>query len=66
MLTPYEHRIQVTLLERTLAHLRANEPPQCCLNCDHFDKGNCAKFGEIAAEHQQTLGCPAWEEELPF
>ena len=66
MLTPSEHRQQVAQLERLIAYLRANEPPQCCLNCEYFDKGNCVKFGVIAPEHQQTPGCPGWEEELPF
>lgn len=68
MLTPYEHRQQIELLEHTLAFLRASEPPRCCLNCDLFnaERSTCDRYGDIPIEFQRTPGCPSWTERLPF
>lgn len=70
MLTPREHGAMVRSMRIALAHLEANPPPACCMNCENLqrfsDGTRCRHFGEIAEEHMREPGCPRWDEVLPF
>lgn len=65
-LTPIKKAEMLEVLQKAISIVTNLPEATPCKSCDHWDKGQCAKFGAVPPADVQETGCPEWVDGIPF